>query len=104
MLGANFSALGAIFRNIKTGLFISCDGRGEKRSLLSIKVAKHYVQGNNANDCHYADEHHLCHGPTCDGNAYGYFYRKQAAPRPSEQARGARFAVILTADRFGGSH
>ena len=32
-------------------------------------------------------------------NAYGYFYRKQAAPRPSEQAHGARLALLLRLQR-----
>ena len=35
--------------------------------------------------------------PQC--NAYGYFYRKQAAPRPSEQAHGARLALLLRLQR-----
>ena len=32
-------------------------------------------------------------------NAYGYFYRKQAAPRPFEQAHGARLALLLRLQR-----
>ena len=32
-------------------------------------------------------------------NAYGYFYRKQAAPRPSEQAHGAQLALLLRLQR-----
>ena len=32
-------------------------------------------------------------------NAYGYFYRTQAAPRPSEQAHDARLALLLRLQR-----
>ena len=32
-------------------------------------------------------------------NAYGYFYSKQASPRPSEQAHGAQLALLLRLQR-----
>ena len=35
MLGAVFSSLGAIIRNVEVGLFISSDGYGENRNLFS---------------------------------------------------------------------
>ena len=66
---------------------------------VGAKVAKRQNHG----DSHHirCDAHMYNRGigvvPKC--NAYGYFYRKQAAPRPSEQTRDARLALLLRLQR-----
>ena len=43
--------------------------------------------------------HDNCHWYRYPGLTLRYFYRKQAAPRPSEQAHGARLALFLRLQR-----
>ena len=66
---------------------------------VGAKVAKRQNGRNVHCNLQYPNKYSPWHGCARGNNACGYFYRKQVAPRPSEQAHGARLALLLRLQR-----
>ena len=66
---------------------------------VGTKVAKRQNGRNVPHNLQYLNKHSPWHGQVLEDNAYGYFYRKQAAHRPVEQARGSRLTLLLRLQR-----